>query len=61
MYFGQNRWFSNANDGNGENKEGWSPVASDASEAASIASTKEFMKDAKEEGPIVTLKAMADW
>ena len=32
-----------------DRKEGWSPVASDESEAATIAQTKEFMKVAKQD------------
>ena len=50
IYNTQARFFSipNPNDSK-DPKEGWSPVASDESEAATISQTKEYMKAAKED------------
>ena len=56
MFQNQYKFFNTNN-----NKKCWSHVASDESEAASIATTKEFIKAAKEEGPVITLKAMEEW
>ena len=39
----------------------WSPVASDQSEAATIAQTKEFMQAAKSDDLIYELQALSDW
>lgn len=39
----------------------WSPVASDHTEAATIAQTKEFMQVAKSDDLIYELQSLAEW